>query len=395
MMRLEGTIHGKLIRVFIDCGSASNFLNPDVATQLGIPVHHDSSLRFTSAFGHQLRHFRTVREVTVHIQGYNFTDDLLLLPIEGCDLVLGAKWLNTLCFIGWHFADKVMIFFSNEKCYTLQGTNSGRRTDIASLMALVQSAFSHPTYSTPPKPDPLQNQPKCVLELIHAYADLFSTPTTLPPQRPIDHKITLLPYTSPIRVSPYRYAHSQKGELESLVQEMLEKEIIHPSSSPYSSPVRLVKKKDKPWYFCVDYRRFNAATIKDRFPISVVDELLDELHGACYFTKLDLRSGYHQIRMREEDIEKTAFRTHDGPFEFFVMPFGLTNAPSTFQALMNHIFKPHLPQPKVEYVGHIVTKEGVSMDPQKIQSILDWPKPTTVKGLRGFLGMAGYYRRFI
>ncbi|KAL6128946.1 hypothetical protein ACLB2K_072299 [Fragaria x ananassa] len=126
MMRLGGTIHGKPIRVFIDYGSASNFLNPAMATKLGIPVHHVSSLRFTSASGHQLRPSGTVWEVIVHIQSYNLTDDLLLLPVKGCDLVLGAKWLSTLDFIGWHFANKLMIFFSNGKCYTLQGTNSGR-----------------------------------------------------------------------------------------------------------------------------------------------------------------------------------------------------------------------------------------------------------------------------
>ncbi|WVZ89846.1 hypothetical protein U9M48_036199 [Paspalum notatum var. saurae] len=154
--------------------------------------------------------------------------------------------------------------------------------------------------------------PTEIQELLHKYVHLFDPPTRLPPRRVADHQIPLVPGAQPVKVRPYRYSPAQKTEIEKQLKDMLSHGVVRPSTSPFASPVILVKKKDGNWRFCVDYRHLNAMTVKNKHPMPVVEELLDELAGACWFTKLDFSAGYHQICMAEGEEYKTAFRTHNG-----------------------------------------------------------------------------------
>ncbi|XP_021992021.1 uncharacterized protein LOC110888826 [Helianthus annuus] len=347
-LRLIGFIENQQVTILVDSGSTHNILQPCIASLLRLPTTPIKPFSVMVGNGEHLQCNGFLPQVPVTLNKHVFHTPCYVLPIEGADLVLGMEWLASLGPVMADFSIPSLTFNKDGQQCILQGDSFNslvspsslsslmRHTSVASLHTMV---FQHQP-GTPPSITPLTHPNPTIQHLLHTYSQLFDTPHGLPPPRPHDHFIPTLPNAKPVNVRPYRYPHYQKQVMTELITEMLREGIIQPSHSPYSSPVLLVQKKDGSWRFCVDYRAFNAITIRDRFPIPTVDELLDELHGATIFSKIDLRAGYHQIRVAPCDVGKTAFRTIDGHYEFSVMPFGLTNAPSTFQSAMNDLFRP-------------------------------------------------------
>ena len=280
-------------------------------------------------------------------------------------------------------------------------------------------------------------------KIIQEYRDVFpeQLPKGIPPARVVEHSIPIEPGSKPSYRPPYRLGPAEQDELEEQIKDLLAQGFIQPSCSPYGAPVLFVPKKDGRWRMCVDYRALNKQTIKDRYPLPRIDQLLDRLGQARVFSKLDLAQGYHQIAMAQDSIEKTAFCTNLGQWEYLVMPFGLCNAPSTFQRLMNEVFKKELNsyilvylddiliysrsmeehwdhlvsaldklrraslygrlhkcefiKDKVDYLGFEVGRDGIRTSPEKVRAILDWPRPQSVHDIRSFVGLASYYRKFM
>ncbi|GKB42696.1 putative reverse transcriptase domain-containing protein [Tanacetum coccineum] len=204
----------------------------------------------------------------------------------------------------------------------------------------------------------------------------------LPPAQPVEFQINLIPGVAPVARAPYRLAPSEMKELSEQLQELSDKGFIRPSSSPWGAPVLFVKKKDGSFRMCIDYRELNKMTVKNRYPLPRIDDLFDQLQGSGIYSKIDLRSGYHQLRVREQDIPKTAFQTRYGHYKFQVMLFGLTNAHADEKEHEEHL----------KAILELLKKEklGIHVDPAKIESIKDWASPKTPTEIRQFLGLAGY-----
>ncbi|KAJ9509347.1 hypothetical protein QJQ45_001810 [Haematococcus lacustris] len=285
--------------------------------------------------------------------------------------------------------------------------------------------------------------PQAVLDgLLSEYADVFGDmPPGLPPDRPVGHTIRTPPRAEAPYKRMYKLSPEEEAEVKKQMAELLAKGLFEPSNSPYGAPILFVQKKDGSLRMCIDYRALNKFTVRDRYPLPRIDDLFDKLAGKRVFSSLDLQSGYHQTRITEEDVPKTAFLTPTGQFQFKVLCFGLTNAPATFQRMMNNVFKPlinecvlvyiddilvmsntpeehvqHLRQvlqlmrenkfyaklakcefnkTQLAFLGHIVGSNGIAVDPAKVQVVKEWPTPRNLKDLQAFLGLANYFRRFI
>ena len=289
----------------------------------------------------------------------------------------------------------------------------------------------------------LDDLPRKIKSVLQDFGEVFKDelPEGLPPIRGVEHQIDLIPGATIPNKPAYKANPTETKELEKQVNELLAKGKVQESLSPCAVPVILVPKKTGEWRMCTDCRAVNKITIKCRHPIPRLDDMLEELAGSCVFSKIDLTSGYHQIRIKEGDEWKTTFKTKFGLFEWRVMPFGLTNAPSTFMRLMNHVLREflgkcvvvyfddilvysknvdehafHLHQvlskllenqlyakmskcsfclDEVTFLGFVVGKDGVKVDESKIQAIKDWPTPKSVSEIRSFHGLASFYRRFV
>jgi hypothetical protein len=260
---------------------------------------------------------------------------------------------------------------------------------------------------------------------------------SMPPNRDIEFMIELKPGTTPIYKTPYRMATPELAELKERIKELLEKGFILPSSSPWGAPVIFVLKKDGTQRLCVDYHALNEVTVKNKYPLPRIDDLFDQHHGACVFSKIDLRSGYHQLKIRECDIPKTTFVSRYGLYEYTVMSFGLTNAPAYFMCLMNKVFMEYLDKfvvvfindilvysrseeehlrlalqklrenrlyaklnkcvfwmKQVGFLGHIISKGGISVDPSKVQDVLSWNAPMSVSDMEVYLWIQARFKMY-
>ena len=430
--------------VLIDPGATHSFISAKFIAQVNIEIQPiDCSMVVSLPTGDSLISDRVYMGCRVIIEGHEFRANLVLLDIQDFDVILGMDWLSRHHATMDCFRKEVKFCRPGEPEITFCGVRKILSSSMMSVMMagkmLRKSYPGYLAYAAEVRDDDMRLED---IPVVREFPDVFPDDLPgLPPDREIDFQIDLAPGIEPISRAPYRMAPAELKELKVQMEEMVNKGFVRPSTSPWGAPILFVKKKDGSMRLCIDYRELNKVTIRNQYPLPRIDDLFDQLQGAKVFSKIDLRSGYHQLRVHDDDVPKTAFRTRYGHFEFLVMPFGLTNAPAAFMDLMNRIFKPYLDQfvivfiddiliysgseeehaehlrivlqilrehrlyaklskcqfwlDSVAFLGHIVSAEGVSVDPQKVEAILNWKPPTSVTEIRSFLGLAGYYRKFV
>ncbi|KAI3718153.1 hypothetical protein L6452_19006 [Arctium lappa] len=431
-------------RILFDTGASFSFVSELFRQKIAMPTTSlEDALVVEIADGSQVLIHEVLRQCTLSIEGREFSIDLLPMLIGGFDVVIGMDWLsnNQAEFV----CSKKMIRLPNLSGEVVVIYGEKRKGEVAIITmararkCLIKGCSSFLAYVIDAK---LEKSKLEDVKIVREFPDIFPDDLPgLPPDRQVEFRIDLVPGAAPIAKAPYRLAPSEMQEMVAQLQELLEKGFIRPSSSPWGAPVLFVQKKDGTMKMCIDYRELNKATVKNRYPLPRIDDLFDQLQGAGCFSKIDLRSGYHQVKVREEDVPKTTFRTRYGHYEFLVMPFGLTNAPAVFMDLMNRVCRPFLDKSvivfiddilvyskseseheqhlrevlevlrrerlyakfskcdfwlkEVQFLGHVVTRDGVKVDPSNIEAMMNWEPPKSPSEIRSFLGLAGYYRRFI
>ncbi|GJU72632.1 putative reverse transcriptase domain-containing protein [Tanacetum coccineum] len=414
------TMNNHFSTTLFDSGADYRFVSTTFIPLLGIgPSELGFIYEIEIASGQLVEIDNVIKVSKLEIEGHVFDIDLIPFGHGNIDVIIGMDWLSN------HKAEiichkkVVRIPLLDGKVLRVLGEKPKEN------MRQLKSAKVS---------DKKQEEIVVVRDFSVVFPDDLSG---LPPLREIE----LIPRATLIAKSPYCLAPSELEELSRQLKELQDKGFIQPSSSPWGEPVLFVKKKDGSFRMCIDYRELNKLTVKNHYTLPRIDDLFDQLQGSQFFSKIDLRSGYHQLRVHEDDIPKTAFRTRYRHFEFIVMPFGLTNAPTVFMDLMNRVCRPYLDKfvivfiddiliysktrekhvkhlrlvlellkkeelyakfskcefwlREVQFLRHLINGNGINVDPSKIEAVKNWKAPRTPMEVRSFLGLAGYYHRFI
>ncbi|XP_042451745.1 uncharacterized protein LOC122036457 [Zingiber officinale] len=431
--------------VLIESGATHSFISEAYLTKLGIkPERMGAEYSVSLPSGEELHSNRMVKNCQMMMQDHMVGARLIVLEITEFDVILGMDWLVQHDAVIDCKQRTVRLKLPNEKLLIFRAASQIAVPHMISMCKArrmlskgCEGLLVHISVKSGTQRPSLEE-----VEIARDFSEVFPEDVTgLPPTREVEFGIQLVPGTTPVSKAPYRLAPTEMKELKGQLQELLDKGFIRPSVSPWGAPVLFVRKKDGTMRLCIDYRELNRVTVKNKYPLPRIDDLFDQLQGATVFSKIYLRSGYHQMKVKEEDVHKTAFRTRYGHYEFLVMPFGLTNAPATFMDLMNRVFHSYLDQfvivfiddiliysrncqehrlhlttvlqtlkehrlyakfskcdfwlNQIPFLGHIVSRNGIEVDPAKVEAIRNWDTPKNASEIRSFLGLAGYYRRFI
>ncbi|XP_038991121.1 uncharacterized protein LOC120114215 [Hibiscus syriacus] len=446
LMYVDIIVAGQKMSALVDTGASELFMSEQIAKRLGLHVEKASgSIKNVNA--EEVSIARVTKGIELTVGDWSEKESVKVIPLDDFDFVLGLSFLDRINAFPVPFADCLCILDPKQQCIipVSQGPGVG-----AKILSVIQ--FSKVVHKEEPiflaalmydEPTTTKEVPDVVSHVLAEFKDVMPVelPKKLPPKREVDHKIELVENTKPPAQAPYRMAPPKLEEMRRQLKDLLDVGYIRPSKSPYGAPVLFQKKHDGSLRMCTDYQALNKLTVKNKYPIPLIADLFDQLGGARWFTKLDLRSGYYQVKIAEGDEPKTACVTRYGSYKHLVMPFGLTNAPATICTLMNKVLQPFLDhfvvvylddivvysktleehvehlrrvfqvlrenelyvkeekcsfaQKEVSFLGHVVRGGKLQMEKDKIRAIDEWKPPTKVTELQAFLGLANYYQRFV